>query len=154
MTHDSRGHVGIAMLRPDHDENVGSVLRGAGCFDADYVALIESEYGGSPTDVGHGRHVPRWEFDDLAGFLAARPADTTLVAVHVDESARPLRSYRHPERAVYLLGEEGPGFDRCPAALDAADSTVYIPSEYCLNVAVAANVVLADRYQKPSGGDP
>lgn len=141
MTHEHRGHYGIAMLHPAHQENIGSVVRAAGCFDADYVATIGTRYGGHATSCGHQRHVPIWAFTEVAV-----PKDTKLVAIDYDENATPLSEFNHPERAMYILGEEGPGFENHPKVLENADETVYIESDYCMNVAVAGNMVLRDRY--------
>jgi len=153
MAHEMRGHYGIAMAHPTHEENIGAVARATGCFDADYMALIGREYSDHPASVGHERHTPIWQFPDFNHLVKSLPYDTEIVAVDVDDDATDITQFEHPQRALYVLGQEGPGFEKHREVLSAADRTVYIESEYCLNVAVAGNVVLQDRYVSQSGGD-
>jgi tRNA(Leu) C34 or U34 (ribose-2'-O)-methylase TrmL len=146
MTHDKRGHYGIAMLHPSHAENVAGVARATGCFDADYMATIGTNYEHHPASVGHERHTPIWQFDRFGTLCESMPHDTEIVAVDFNDNATPLSEFQHPERAMYVLGEEGPGFQQYPGVLNDADETVYMEAEYCMNVAVAGNMVLRDRY--------
>lgn len=146
MTHETRGHAGIAMLHPSHPENVGGVVRAAGCFDADYVATVGHSYNHQASAVGHENHIPIWHFPKFKDLLVSLPYDTELVAVDYNDDATQLSEFDHSERALYVLGEEGPGFEQHPDVLDRADRTVYMDSEYCMNVAVAGNMVLRDRY--------
>lgn len=146
MTHETRGHVGVAVLHPSHPENVGGIIRSAACFDADYVAVIGHQYSGEATAVGHDRHLPVWYFNFFRNLKISLPYDTDIVAVDYDAESQKLAEFAHPERALYVLGEEGDGFDRHRDVLERADSRVYIPTEYCLNVAVAGSMVLGDRY--------
>jgi len=150
MTHNRRGHYGIAMLTPSHKENISGVARATGCFDADYMAVVGRDYDDHAAGVGHDRHTPIWQFKHTVDFLGSLPYDTQVVAIDVDEDATPLSEYHHPERAIYVLGEEGPGFENHQDVLDRADDTVYIESEYCMNVAVAGNMILRDRYNADS----
>jgi tRNA G18 (ribose-2'-O)-methylase SpoU len=146
MTHESRGHYGIAMLHPSHKENVAGVARACGCFNADYMMTIGHKYESHAAAVGHDRHIPIWHLPSFREVKIALPYDTEIIAVDYNEDATPLSEFSHPERGLYVLGEEGPGFKNNPEALDRADETVYIDSEYCMNVAVAGNMVLRDRY--------
>lgn len=147
MTHESRGHYGIAMLHPAHQENVAGVARATGVFDADYMATIGTEYEHHAASVGHGKHLPIWYFPEFRDFKISLPKDTEIIAVDYDDTATKLSEFAHPERAVYLLGEEGPGFENYEEVIKRADRKVYIESEYCMNVAVAGNMILRDRYR-------
>lgn len=127
---------------------MGAVARATGCFDADYMATIGTKYDHHATAVGHERHVPIWYFNKFRDLKVSFPWDTKIVAVDYNDDATPLSEYQHPERAMYVLGEEGPGFEQYPEVLERADDTVYIDAEYCMNVAVAGNMVLRDRYNQ------
>jgi len=148
MTHEKRGPYAIAMLHPSHPENVGGVARATGCFDADYLATIGHKYEGHASAVGHDRHTPIWHFLRFKDLLVSLPYKTELVAIDFNEDATRLRDFKHPERALYVLGEEGPGFQNHPEVLERVEHIVYIPAEYCMNVAVAGNMVLEDRYSQ------
>ena len=136
------------MLHPAHAENVGGVIRAAGCFDADYVSTIGHEYKGHATSVGHDRHVPIWYHDSFRDLKVSLPYATEIVAVDYNEDATKLSNFQHPERALYILGQEGPGFEEHEEVLERADRTVYIDAEYCMNMAVAGNMILRDRYNE------
>ena len=92
------------------------------------------------------RHVPLFEYvsaDDLFDHL---PKGCIPVAVELATKARSLPRFIHPERACYILGAEDTGvpkrvLDRCPLVVE-------IPSDRCLNVAVAGSIVLYDRLSK------
>ena len=69
-----------------------------------------------------------------------------LVGIELDERSVPLAGYRHPERAVYLLGSETDGLPQ--EALEHCADVVQIPGEFSLNVSVAESIVLYDRLLK------
>jgi len=85
--------------------------------------------------------VPHYEYRDFAEFRRCLPIDRTLVAVETGGGL--LAEFRHPERAVYLLGREDSGLP--DDVLAACDSVVTVPTRYCLNVAVAGSIVLYAR---------
>ena len=147
MTHDTRGHCGIAMFNPQYRENMGAVARATGCFDVDYMAVVGGNYKHAATAVGHDKHVPIWQFERLSQLFKTMPHNTEIVAIDYDENAEKLADFEHPERALYVLGQEGPAFELAGDTIEQAkDQTVYIETEYCMNVAVAGNMVLRDRY--------
>jgi len=76
------------------------------------------------------------------------PADSQLVCVEVSPSSRPLHTFAHPERAVYLLGAEDDGL---PAEVLEIHPVIEVPSDWPLNVATAGSVVLYDRLVKQLG---
>lgn len=137
-----RGTCGIGIFQPEFDANVGSLIRSARCFDADYVFTVGGKWSGHPTACGHEGHIPIHHYEEFE-WRHKVPDGAVPVRVDYTETAAPLSNFHHPEKAVYLLGNEGCGFDYMD---DPPANTVYIPSEYCLNVAVAASIVLQDRY--------
>lgn len=139
-----RGYAAIGLDNPKSAANVGSVLRAAGCFDVGMVCI-----GGkrapvrSCTDTQKVyRHMPvlRGDLHDLA------PFDCVPIAVDLVRGAKPLPAYTHPERAFYVFGAEDATLgDR---VLSWCRDVIYVPSEFCLNLAACVNVVLYDRMVK------
>ena len=64
-----------------------------------------------------------------------------LVGVEMGEHSEDIHHYRHPDRAIYLLGNEQSGLP--PKVLDACHDLIKLPGAYSLNVAVAGSVIIA-----------
>jgi tRNA(Leu) C34 or U34 (ribose-2'-O)-methylase TrmL len=129
---------------PKTDVNVGAVLRAAGVFRADMVAISGHRYGRAPTDtMKFYRHFPLLQVEDLHEVI---PFDCVPVAVELVERATPLTEYKHPERAFYVFGAEDATLGE--RVLSWCRDVVYIPTNGCLNLAACVNVVLYDRMSK------
>lgn len=138
----TRGYFGLAFYEPKTEGNFGAAVRSAHCFGASFVAMIGARYRRTPADTTNAaKHMPVFEFTDLDAFVTGLPRLGTLVSVEVD-GATDLRQYKHPERAVYLLGGE----DRTLPRL--CGDRVMIDTPMCLNMAVAASIVIYDRTLK------
>lgn len=145
-----RGYFGIGIDRCKTPANIGSLLRSAHAFDADFAFTVGKRGCGSyrrqATDTTNASgHLPFVEYADIDVFMAARPRGCQLVAVEVDGD-RLLGEFKHPERAVYVLGPEDGNVHKDLRAL--AQHTVRIPTTHCLNVAVTAAIVMHDRVAK------
>lgn len=144
-----QGFVAIGVLNPKTPENMGIVLRAAGCYEADAIYYTGERYARAKkffTDTKNvGSKIPVVGVDDL---LAVIPADAKVIAVELAEGASPLMGFEHPENAYYLFGPEDGSLTQ--AVLDACDSVVYIPTIGCMNLAATVNVVLYDRLAKRS----
>lgn len=139
-----RGYACIGLYQPKVLENVGSVLRAAGCFGAAMVAVCGPRYSSAPTDTQKAwRHIPFLEIDDLRSVL---PKECSPVAVDLVPDASPLPTFCHPERAFYIFGGE----DRTLGedVLSWCQHRIQIPTSFCLNLAAAVNIVLYDRMAK------
>lgn len=143
-SHRPRGHYGVGIYEPQSTINVGTIVRAAGCFGADYVVSIGKEYDGSQADVGHYRHIPVFNFPNWENFENSIPKNSEIVLVDYDPSAYDIDEFQNPERAAYMIGSEGSGFPQ--EILEKGYRSVYINSEFCLNAAMAASVVLRERY--------
>lgn len=141
----TRGYVGIGVYRSKFGVNVGTLVRSAHAMGGTFVFTVGRRYEGQPSAVGQDRHIPILHFDTVDALGASMPNDAVLVCIEVAPSARPLHSFVHPERAVYLLGAEDDGL---PDEVVRAHPTVEVPSEWPLNVATAGSVVLYDRLVK------
>jgi tRNA G18 (ribose-2'-O)-methylase SpoU len=141
----------VACERVNDLENLGSLFRNARAFGVDAILLdpeTADPLGRRPVRVslGHALSVPfarveRWP-DDLASL--ARSAGLTVVALTptADGDLADL-----PERAVFLVGAEGPGL--AVATLELADRRVRIPMSAgvdSLNVATAAAIALSAHF--------
>ncbi len=140
-----RGFSCIAVDGPKNVKNVGGIVRAAGNYGSSLVVL-----GNARASVRHVadtmkvyRHIPVVRVDDV---FDALPFDCVPVAVDLLDGATPLPSYVHPERAFYIFGAE----DRTLGAriTDRCRDVVFIPTNRCMNLAAAVNVVLYDRAVK------
>lgn len=139
-----RGYAALGLYRPKDPKNLGAVMRAAGCYGAAMVALQGARFSLARTDTQKAhRHIPAIETSDV---LSVVPVGCRLIAVEFIPSARPLPALTHPERAMYVFGPEDGSLP--PTLLDRCDDVVYIPTEYCLNLSMAANTVLYDRMAK------
>lgn len=143
-----RGYAAIALVNPKSRENVGSVLRAAGCYDVSLVVI-----GGARPDHFMGRintdtqkayrHIPTQRVPDV---LDALPYDCIPVAVELLPNAKSLVNFVHPERAFYILGPEDGTLGR--VVTDRCKYVVQVPTRFCMNLAATANVILYDRLAK------
>lgn len=144
-----RGFFGIGIEYPRTAKNVGTLWRTAHIMKADFMFVI-GYYKPVATDTLRSwRHVPLFEYESLGQFYSSLPKDARLVGIELDERSVPLAGYRHPERAVYLLGSETDGLSQ--EALEHCTDVVQIPGEFSLNVSVAGSIVIYDRLLKNGG---
>jgi tRNA(Leu) C34 or U34 (ribose-2'-O)-methylase TrmL len=140
----------LGLVNPKNPENVGMVMRAAGCYAADKVYYTGERYNRArqfftDTQNVHEKIPLQW-VDDL---LTSVPPNTQIVAVELVEGATPLMYFEHPAQAYYIFGPEDGSLS--PAILAAADAVVYIPTIGCMNLAATVNVVLYDRLAKHVG---
>lgn len=144
-----RGYFGIGIEAGKTPDNVGGLWRSAHAFGAASIFTVGHRYPDrcQPTDTTKAwRTVPLLAFADFADLLAHRPRGAEVVGIEQTPDAKPLGTFRHPERAIYVLGAEDRGLSE--AALAGCDWIVEIPTAYCLNVATAGSIVLYDRRAK------
>ena len=144
MTHQGFACVGLSHAKNPH--NIGSVLRAAGCFDVALVAVQGHQYKRASTDTSNAyQNLPFVQCDDLHAVI---PYDCVPVAVELVDGATPLPDYVHPPRAFYVFGPEDGSLGK--SVLRWCRDVVSIPTNGCLNLAAAVNVVLYDRATKQS----
>lgn len=142
-----RGYYGIGIYQPKTAENIGTLLRSAHCFGANFIFTIGSRYRRQVSDTTHAtRHVPLFEFSSLEDFDSHLPKNSKVVCIEIAKKALSLNETSHPERAVYLLGSEDNGL---PQEYMKDKMIIQIPGlSFCLNVAVAGSIVMYDRMLK------
>lgn len=147
----AKGYSCVGLFNPQCPENVGSVLRAAGCFGVNTVFYTGTRYERARqfrTDTkGIHLRIPLIGVDDLQQVI---PLDCVPVAVELLPDARPLTEYRHPERAFYIFGPEDGSLKKDVTAW--CRDVVYIPTEGSMNLAATVNVVLYDRMLKGREG--
>lgn len=144
-----RGYVGIGVYQSKFEVNLGTLIRTAHAMGGTFVFTVGRRYESQPSAVGQDRHIPVLNFESVEALAAAMPPDAELICVELAEASRPLHTFAHPERAVYLLGAEDHGL---PAEVIETYPALEIPSEWPLNVATAGSLVLYDRLVKQLDG--
>lgn len=146
-----RGYFGVGAERVSKAMNLGAVLRTAHAFGASFVFTIGSKH--MARDVAHAdtskteRHVPLHQWSDVSDLQL--PKGCALVGVELDPAATDLTHFRHPLRAAYFLGPERGSLS--DAAMGRCTHLVKIPTRFCVNLSVAAAIVLYDRMLYYSG---
>jgi len=145
-----RGYVGIGIFEPKFADNTAMLWRSAHLLGAQFVFTIGARYKRKSADTSNAtNHIPLFHYKDWDDFLAHRPEHPDgipLIGIELTDASESLEAFKHPERAMYLLGGE----DRTlpPAICEACDHLLKFGSDYCLNVAMAGTVTLYDRHLK------
>lgn len=152
--------VSIGLSNPKSPENVGSVMRAAGCYQVDAVFYTGERYARA-AKFNHdtkqvSQRIPLTGVNCLLddSLLEGMPNDSQIVCVELVEGAIPLPQYKHPDNAFYIFGPEDGSLSQ--EIVDRADAVVYIPTIGCMNLAATVNVLLYDRLAKSDaqmGGD-
>ena len=142
-----RGYFAIGVYRPKTAANIGTLWRTATLSGAALIFPVGERYQRQPSDTPKTwRHIPLLHFADLDDLVEHLPFSAPLVGVELDERAKPLWKFAHPERAVYLLGAEDDGLP--PAVLKRCHHVIQIESDQAqsMNVATAGAVITYHRH--------
>ncbi|MFT6898219.1 MAG: tRNA(Leu) C34 or U34 (ribose-2'-O)-methylase TrmL [Paraglaciecola sp.] len=138
-------HVSLCLLNPKSPQNMGSILRAAGCYGVQDIFYTGSRYDKArafSTDTKNAaRNIPVNNID-----FPAPSADSVMVAIELVEGAQPLPHFSHPAKAYYIFGPEDGSIEQ--GILDRCQHIVYVPTEGCMNLAATVNVLLYDRLAK------
>jgi tRNA G18 (ribose-2'-O)-methylase SpoU len=142
-----RGYFGIGIERAKTEANIGTLWRSAFCLGAAFIFTIGRRYPPQASDTTKTwRHIPLLEYTDLKDFYAHLPYDCRLIGIEILPDAKPLETFSHPLRAVYLLGPEDGSLSK--PAIEMCHTLVRFTSTHCLNVAAAGSIVMYDRQAK------
>ena len=140
-----RGYFGIGVEGISKEQNVGTIVRTAHSFGAQFFFAINPELDIPALRVsdtsGAFDHLPYYHYkraEDLA-----LPEACTLIGVELVDRAAPLPSFRHPQRAAYVFGPEMGRLSE--QTMRQCRHFVKIPMSFCVNVGVAAAIVMYDR---------
>jgi tRNA G18 (ribose-2'-O)-methylase SpoU len=121
---------------------------------ASFIFTIGHRYPQQACDtIKAWRHIPLFQWDSFDDLRSHAPRGCKFVAIEMDDGSgyapTMLPEFKHPARAVYLLGAEDRGIPQ--SVIADCDRMIAIPTEYSLNVAVAGSIVLYDRNAKALG---
>lgn len=142
-----RGYFEIGIYRTKTEANVGTLWRSAYQLGTAGIFTIGKRFPRQASDtLKTFRHVPMREHDTFDAFMAALPHSCQLIGVEMGGSD--LRTFKHPERACYLLGAEDGGIPK--EVLRRCVHVVSLPAvrTQSFNVAVAGSIVMYDRIAK------
>ena len=145
----SQAHIGLT--DPKNPENVGAVMRAAGCYNALSVSYTGNRYnkakqhcGALHTDTKNvASKIPLLSVES---FMSAIPEGCVPVAIELVEGATSLVDFVHPNNAFYVFGPEDKSLAK--DVVKWCEHVIYIPTVGCMNLAATVNVVLYDRLAK------
>ena len=140
----SRGFFAIGSEFFSYHCNVGTLFRSAYSFGAQYVFSIghKPDFRG---DVPKSyKHIPYFKYNSNEQFFENIPKSTALIGVEL--GGTDIKKISHPERAIYILGNESFGLSEEMKEICA--QIITIPGNFCLNVSVAGSIVMYDRMLK------
>jgi tRNA G18 (ribose-2'-O)-methylase SpoU len=142
-----KGYFGIGCINMKNQLNYGTLFRSADLFNADFVFLIGKRFKQQASDTMKSwKNMPVFNYLDFDDFQKHRPHGGLLIGIEMCEKSRPIKSFVHPDQAIYLLGAEDTGLTA--EAIKACKYVVQLPGERSMNVAVAGSIVMFDRLQK------
>lgn len=140
----NRGYFGVGIYHPKNTLNIGTLFRSCQILEASFIFTIGRRYQGQASDTQKSwRHVPLFHLQDINDFKLWRPYDCQLVGIELDDSGVGLKDFKHPQRAIYLLGAEDHGLPK--DVLGYCDHIVRLWGMRSFNVSVAGSIVLYHR---------
>lgn len=149
-----RGYFGVGAEGISKAMNLGAVMRTAHAFGASFVFTVGAHHRArevalSDTSKSY-EHTPFYEWAAIEDMRL--PKGCVLIGVELDPRAAELPSFRHPLNAAYILGREKG--DLSDAAKERCTHLVKIPTKFCVNLSVAAALVMYDRMLSLGGFAP
>lgn len=141
------GYFEIGIYHGKSSVNIGTLWRSAYQLGAAGIFTIGRRYKKQASDTTHTwQRIPLRNYADFDDFNAHRPYDAPVIAVEMGGQA--LEEFRHPERAIYLLGAEDHGLPS--SIIKRCQHTVSLLSIRLesYNVAVAGSVVIYHRLSR------
>lgn len=141
------GYFGIGIYQPKTSDNIGTLWRTAQIFGASFIFIIGARYKKQSSDTTKAfLNIPLFQYENIEEFFNSKPYSCPLVAIELDDKAVSIKEFKHPNRAVYLLGAEDHGLPQ--SVLEKCHHIIQLPGKTCLNVSVAGSIVIFDRIQK------
>jgi tRNA G18 (ribose-2'-O)-methylase SpoU len=147
MSKETRGYYGIGIFNGKTIENLGTLWRSADLLGASFIFTIGKRYKKQASDTMLSfKHIPLYHYETFEDFYNSIPFDCQLIGIELDAKSRHIAQFKHPERAVYLLGAEDNGLSK--EIIGRCHHLVQLPGRYSMNVAVAGSIVMYDRISK------
>lgn len=146
--YESNGFFGIGILNPETNENIGTLWRSAYIMGASFIFTIgKRKFDKQATDVTQSwNKIPFYLHQNFDDFYQSLPYSTKLIGVEMTNQSKALNEYKHPARAVYLLGSESCGLPE--QVINKCHDIIALPGDFSLNVASTGSIVLYDRISK------
>ncbi len=143
------GFFGIGILNNVNELNIGTLWRSAYILGASFIFTIDKKYISQSSDITAAwSKIPLYHYTTFNDFKTHLPFSTKIVGVEMGDKSVPLGSFKHPDMAVYLMGNEQCGL---PANItEQCHELIKLPGDFSLNVAVAGSIVMYDRTNKES----
>ncbi len=149
-----RGYFGIGAERISKAMNLGAILRTGHAFGASFAFSVGAHHRAREVHLSDtaksASHLPFYEWDRIEDMRL--PQGCVLVGVELDDEAVDLPSFRHPLNAAYILGPEKG--DLSAEAQARCAHLVQIPTKFCVNLSVAAALIMYDRALSMGGHRP
>lgn len=139
-----RGYFGVGVERMSKSMNAGAIFRTAHAFGASFGFTINStvEQYQRHSDTSDARNnMPYYNFETIGDLML--PKGCKLIGVELIDESIDLPSFHHPKQAAYVLGPERDSLS--PELVERCDQVVKIPTKFCINVGLAAGIVMYDR---------
>lgn len=139
-----QGFFAIGIYHSKNGINIGTLWRTAFIFGASFIFTICRKYKEQSSDTMKSyRHIPLFHFKDFDDFKLHLPYNCRIVGIEMDDRAKELKGYIHPERACYLLGAEDTGLP--DSIINKCHDLIKLDGKYSMNVAVTGSVVIYHR---------
>lgn len=144
-------YAALGLYNPKNCFNVGASLRAAGCFGAKMVVatgdrfMKKGDFRHMDTDDIHKKIPFIHSVPDLKPYI---PEGCVSVAIELSEKATSLFDYDHPDHAFYIFGPEDGSLPEEVSSW--CRDRVYVPMDFCANLAATSYIVLYDRMMKMS----
>ena len=104
-------------------------------------------YKWQPTDtLKTWRNIPFLHHETIEDFVHNLPFDCELIGIELTDDAIDITEFKHPQRAIYLLGAEDTGLPE--EVLAKCHKVIKLPGKHSMNVSTAGSLVMYDRYFK------
>ena len=139
-----RGYFGIGIEGASKPMNTGNLIRSAHAFGASFIFTINAHYRVRQARSDTSRtqkSVPWYDWDDTDSIIL--PKGCQIVGIELTDDAIDLPSFKHPQRAAYVLGPERGNLS--DEMSEKCNHIIRIPTKFCVNVQIAGAFVMYDR---------
>jgi len=127
--------------------NYGTLFRTAYIYGASSVFVTGHRFKKQSSDTSKSyKNIPTYVYDDFEQLYENLPYGCQLIGVELTDQSTPLKEFKHPKQAMYILGAEDIGLSK--QAISKCHHLVQLPGNHSVNVAVAGSLVLYDRIVK------
>ena len=140
-----KGYFALGVEGISKARNLGAVMRTGHAFGASFVFTVNAAtraFERNQIDTSKtAQNLPYYDWASLDEMVL--PRDCALIGIELTDDAIDMPSFRHPRAAAYVFGPERG--DLSPDMLARCAHVVKIPTQFCVNLSVAAAITLYDR---------